>query len=278
MKTIIEYLTGKIKYVNIFFYFIGSVYFFCMVLWPVLHFDWDYTLRVWDRWQSLNVGMIALLSSYIALNISIAKSKEERRSKEDERKRNFIASRAYLPHLFSELTNYCENCFTLMLDVYECICRDVRIGKDKELSVHGYNLSIITDNVNDLPASYRDILSRCITYADPEIASYFANIISKLQIQHARLSDMVAYYQNKNEIIVMDENIKQGFFDIAEVNALINKQFNFARGMDDFNNSKLEYKDFENVYKISKIDLELMEVSVVRLDLESFTKERLRKM
>jgi hypothetical protein len=50
----------------------ASLYAFCMLIWPWIAGcgDWGYVQNVWNRWQSLNVGMLAFISSITAFNIS----------------------------------------------------------------------------------------------------------------------------------------------------------------------------------------------------------------
>jgi hypothetical protein len=41
-----------------------------MLINPFVIGDWNYVLKVWNAWQSLNVGILAFISSLIAFSIS----------------------------------------------------------------------------------------------------------------------------------------------------------------------------------------------------------------
>jgi hypothetical protein len=88
------------------------LYAFCMLVWPWISGcgDWGYVQGVWDRWQSLNVGMLALVSSITAFNIS-------RYNAAKQRQRDLLAPKAFLPAALSELVSYFKasaNIFNLL--------------------------------------------------------------------------------------------------------------------------------------------------------------------
>ena len=68
------------------------IYFSCMLLYPWIdgNFYWSHVQDIWDRWQSLNVGVLAFISSIIAFNIS-------RFNANKQREREFTAAKAFLP-------------------------------------------------------------------------------------------------------------------------------------------------------------------------------------
>ena len=94
-----------LKYIgSIFIYISISAYVYSMFIVPFQQSqgNWEYVQNVWDRWQGLNVGVLALVSSIIFFKASFYKV-------EQERKQNFIAARAFLPEVFSELIYYCAD-------------------------------------------------------------------------------------------------------------------------------------------------------------------------
>lgn len=74
-----------------------------MFIYPWLNLGWSWGLveDVWDRWQGLNVGMLAFISSVTAFNIG-------RYNAEKQREREFMASKAFLPDALSGLTSYLQ--------------------------------------------------------------------------------------------------------------------------------------------------------------------------
>ncbi|MEW8626991.1 MAG: hypothetical protein AB2551_14655 [Candidatus Thiodiazotropha sp.] len=79
------------------------LYFISMFIIPLVDnaLNWGGIQNVWDRWQSLNVGMLAFISSITAFNIS-------RFNANKQRERDFLAAKAFLPDALSELIDYFE--------------------------------------------------------------------------------------------------------------------------------------------------------------------------
>lgn len=101
-----------VKFINWIAIPASAVYAFSMLLVPVLTFDWVHVQAVWDRWQPLNVGMLAFLSSVVALNIG--KYNADRQTQ-----RNFRAAQAFLPDALSELCDYFEQSAKLLREAWE---------------------------------------------------------------------------------------------------------------------------------------------------------------
>lgn len=61
--------------------------------------SWDVkqVQSIWHHWQALNVGMLAFMSSLVTFYIS-------KFNANNQRERNFVAARAFLPEALSELT------------------------------------------------------------------------------------------------------------------------------------------------------------------------------
>ena len=94
-------------------FLITFVYFISMFVYPWFdgNTNWKYVQNVWERWQGLNVGMLAFFSSITAFSISKFNAKEQRR-------RNFSAEKAFLPHSLSELCDYFDSCASLLQEAW----------------------------------------------------------------------------------------------------------------------------------------------------------------
>ena len=189
--------------------------------------DWKHIQNIWDRWQSLNVGMLAFVSSLVAFNIS-------RYNAEQQRTRDFVAARSFLPESLSELTSYCKESMEVFAEAW------------RRASDHGDRCNTPLEIKRPyLPESYRGVFSKCISLADSEVGDRLSYILMLLQVHHARLNGLFDMFQN-NESVVMPENIISYFYRIAEIQALINKTFDFARGLEDFDGGDLVWEDYRS--------------------------------
>ncbi len=219
---------------------------------PSIIGDWTYVQNVWNRWQSFNVGMLAFTSSLIAFSISKYNS-------EQQRKREFIASRAFLPEALSELTDYLELCAEVLIEAYPR-AKDIDDQCDTPLK----------SKVPDLPPLYRRVFSDCIRHSEPDVAEYLSNILVLLQVNHSRLSTLCTEFKANTDVIQSSENIMSYVYCLGELQALINKTFEFARAKKEFDSEKLTIGNLNNAY----LNLEILDT----VDgLQAFTERMLSK-
>jgi len=205
-----------------------GIYLICMIIapWITAGGDWDKVQMVWDRWQAFNVGVLAFLSSVIALNISIF---NERR----QRERNFIAARAFLPEALSELTSYFKSSSTLLKEAWEKVS-----NSDK---------TPLNAIVPALPAGYKETFSRCIELAEPDVSEHLAKILMHLQVHHSRMQDLVNNFCG-GRMVIVPSNLISYLYSLSELQALTNRTFEFARGIGELDCNSLEWEDFLNAY------------------------------
>jgi len=188
--------------------------------------DWKYVQSVWYHWQSLNVGMLAFVSSIIAFNIS-------RFNAEKQRERNFIAARAFLPDALSELTTYFKLSASLLNEAWE------------KISVKNSKSPLLTP-LPKLPVNYKKIFSHCIKFADPEISEYLAYILMRLQVHNSRIEDIPEDLSSRGRL--SPHNIITYLFRLGELQALTGKIFEFARGLESFDGSAFIWEDYQNAF------------------------------
>lgn len=232
---------------------LAVAYFLCMVVVPLFngHFEWSYLLSVWQDWQTINASMIALTSTVIALNI--AKVKED-----NERERRFVAARASMPHVLSDLTNYCRKCGPILLQFWE----------NPELRRTGARETTIT--TPQPPEKYLDILSRCIEHAEPSVGQFLADLLGRLQVLNARLSDLIEPRQTQVRVLYSDQEIVVYIFSLGVIQAMLNKLFDFARDNAPFD-ARLTVDDCINAY----LNVDIHEVDVAGL--RQFTEKKINK-
>lgn len=230
------------------------LYAFCMLVWPWISGcgDWGYVQGVWDRWQSLNVGMLAFVSSITAFNIS-------RYNADKQRQRDFLASKAFLPAALSELVSY-----------FKASARVFKAGWESERD------GTPDLDVPDLPREYKSVFAECIRHAEPSVGDYLSRILVRLQVHDARLKSYVEQLRDEEWRNPDRYNLITYFYRLGELQALVNKLFDFARNIGGFDATPLVWEDFRNAYANLDIWLEEIEIDE-KMNLEAFTKRAIAR-
>lgn len=218
------------------------LYIFSMLVFPFIREggDWVRVQSIWDRWQALNVGMLAFLSSVIAFNIS--KFNADR-----QREREFIAARAFLPHALSELTDYFRSSALVLIESWRRL-EDQLNGRRKPLE----------SVVPNLPEQYKEIFSNCIKYAEPDVGEYLAKILVRLQIHHSRLKGFAELFGTNSSMLPLRANAVTYLIGLGELQALVNNLYEFARGTSKFEEKSLTWDDYRSAY--AGLDVEADEI------------------
>ncbi|MDQ7733358.1 hypothetical protein QT231_11665 [Halomonas sp. SpR1] len=226
-----------------------GLYFICMLIFPWIDGggEWDYVQDVWDRWQGLNVGMLAFISSVTAFNIS-------RFNADKQREREFLASKAFLPEALSELVSYFKESASVFITGWEL---PVDQNQDIVLPV--------------LPREYKVVFGNCIKHSEPDVGEYLSDILVKLQVHDARIRDFIIRARDETNVSPEKHNLISYLYRLGELYALVGKLFDYARSLQEFDASPLEWEDFRNAY----FNLEIWS-DEIRIDdqmnLEAFTK------
>lgn len=221
-----------VKILNFLGYPLIGIYLICMILapWIAGGGDWKYVQSVWDRWQSLNVGMIAFTSSIVAFSIS-------RYNEAEQRERNFTAAKAFLPEALSELTTYLKLSSSLLMEAWQRV-KD-RAAIDKTVLMAPMPLK---------PVGINETFSRCIEFAEPDVGKRLAYILMRLQIHHSRLQELESNFRESGRLYIGSANIISYLHCLAELQALTNRLFAFARDFEKFDGSDLGWEDFRTAY------------------------------
>lgn len=211
-----------------------GVYLICMLIapWIVAGGDWGYVQSVWDRWQSLNVGMLAFTSSIVAFNIS-------RYNENKQRERKFIAARALLPEALSALTGYFRSSASILKEAWQ---------RYKVDNAHS-EVTPLPTPTPDLPAGYKETFSRCIESAEPDVGYRLAYMLMCLQVHHSRLQELTNSFRVDGRLFIGPGNIMSYLYRLSELQALTNRLFPFARDLEKFDSGDLVWEDFNNAYK-----------------------------
>lgn len=227
-----------------------GLYFFSMVIYPWFSGGggWSNVQKVWMDWQALNVGILAFISSLVAFNISNHHANQQR-------EREFLAARSFLPEALSELTSYFKQSANLLTEAW------TRAKDDSDRCK-----TPLEAPVPKLPENYKEIFSRCIALAEPEVAGYLSYVLMRLQVHHARVVDLNESFQPESNMLIIKENIRSYLYRLGELQALVGRLFNYSRGIEKFDDSPLSWDDFKNAY--GNLDLWIEEID----DLKGFTK------
>ncbi len=231
------------------------VFAFGMVVYPWIDggLNWAHVHAVWMDWQTLNVGVLAFASSLIAFNIS-------RYHTNQQRQREFIAARAFLPEALSELMSYFHESARVLTGAFAFISRDQADSEPPQSNERPVP-----------PEGYREVFSRCISLAEADVAAHLSYILMRMQIHNARITGLVDEQRPGRRVVVLRSNVVSYLYSLAELYALTAKVFDYARGLEPFKKERLKWEDFRNAYFNLDIDFEEIE------DLQGFTERAIQR-
>lgn len=236
-----------LKYVAVF----GGIYFLCMIVapWIIGDWRWSHVEDVWDRWQGVNVGILAFAASFIVFEVT-------RYNERRQRKREFLAARAFLPEALNELTSYLKD------------------SADVHMAAWNNAPQVAFPSA---PSQYKNVFANCIRHADSDTGEQLSALLSEiliwLQIHAARLERFIA--QPTHTVTMKQINALDGLRLVGELHAKVSKLFKFARGIGELDSRPLVWGDFEASYTI--LGLHFEDLVVDGFSLESKTKLHIEK-
>jgi hypothetical protein len=211
---------------------------------------WRSVENVWDRWQSLNVGMLAFVSSITAFNIG-------RYNAEKQREREFMASKAFLPDALSGLASYFADSAVLLREGWE--------------ASRGNSIKTALPIP---PPDFKVVFRDCIRHADREVGEYLARMLRRLQVHAARLATFVDQQSDDTWVSPHKYNLVTYIYRLGELQAMVNRLFPFARGQEPLDATALKWEDFKDAY--GNLDFWIEDVRIDDANnLEAFTKRAL---
>lgn len=228
---------------------------FSMIVWPWIagRGNWGYVQDVWGRWQDLNVGLLAFIASIVAFNIA-------RYNNDRQRARDFLAAKASLPATLSSLTSYFKESAELLLYVWP-----TNTGSSPSPAV-----------VPALPHGYQSVFADCIRHAEPEVGEYLAKILALAQVHDSRMRSCVKANSNPNDLSQVRGNLITYLFGLGELQAMVDKLFDFARNIGNFDPAFLQWSDFQNSFSVLHVSPQTIVVDDGK-NLEDFTKRCIRR-
>lgn len=204
-----------------------------MVITPFFAGDWHYVQTVWERWQALNVGIVALVGSLIALNISAYLAN-------NQREREFRAARAHLPSALGQLNNYTK----LSAVYYKKAWRSLN------------EKTTFNESPPDEPENYQQVFTECIRHAPPNVGDWLAKIIKDLQTHSVLMTKLRSDFENPSLPVLTRYNLIGYTYELGRLQALINRLSSFAKGEDNFVGGSITQKDFELAHSVIGINID----------------------
>ena len=203
---------------------IGFIYFFAMVVIPLWGWDWRYAQSVWDRWQSLNTGILALVAALWTLRILRAQIQQTSSHFDTERQAKERAATSVLSGALSEVVEYARQSAATISQMLAAP-DEMEIGETgnrEPFHVPVLSVEVITT------------IKECIEFArEEEAAKALSRILKWYQVQRSRLISLCAdvnYPKRANKFrITLPFQISEHQLDAAIVHASAEVLFEFAR-------------------------------------------------
>lgn len=224
-----------------------------MIIYPYLKGGWDYLHAVWHTWQTLNVGVLAFLSSLVAFNIS-------KYNAENQRERELVAATSFLPQALSDMCSHFTACAQILSKAWD---RPRRSGIVIPVTTTVEAFPEINDSV-------KSVFSECIRHGSPVIGTHLAEILKKLQISDSRISGLHEKMTSTTNHVSRAE-VQTLLFYLAELQSLVNATFPFARSEEEFNAPSLDLDEFVTGYLNLSLRSDIVD------GMREYTKQRLER-
>lgn len=236
---------------------IAILYFYSMVVVPFVNGGLANLFEVWQVWQTFNAGMIAiiaaLIGAFVAIEIEksarqreavkIRESRNNERAKlraqklaiDEQRARELIAARAFLPTALCLIHEYIEDISKKLLKTYGAK------KKNNNINLQEYVAKIKSEIV---PDGYQTAFKECITLALPDISKHLTYILVHLQVFSSRMESL-------NCDNLSDSYLREMLVDSIRFQIKLESLFDFAR---DGSPIIENHRNIENYYcRISRL-------------------------
>jgi len=122
-----------------------------------------------------------------------------------------------------------------------------------------------------LHSDYRVIFEKCIRHASPGVGRYLVGVLVQLQVHNARVKQLARRAEGTLGTHSDRSNIITYLYCLGILQALINRNFDFARNAAPFDPEPLKWEDLRNAYRNLNVRYENYRVEGYP-NLEDFTK------
>ncbi|MFH7524036.1 hypothetical protein AB2J22_02115 [Aeromonas sp. A5] len=166
---------------------------------------------MWFDWQTLNTGILALISSLIAL-YSVKYRQLHLEEKEVQ------VAKVLLPDALVELNDYTKKAGRVLVHALEIK------NSDQYRDNTGLGMELPSR-----PTSHMDVISTIIRNSNDEFTKSFSIFIKKMQIFNSRLCSLEESFRPSSSCITLNVNIFDNMILLAEIHSLIDLFFEYAR-------------------------------------------------
>lgn len=212
-------------------YLAVMIYVFSMYVYPFLSGQgWESVQRVWDRWQTLNAGVLAFSAAVVGFSISKYKVEQDRINE-------LSAVRVYLPNALGKVSAYTEDAKKFVDLAFR------KLDDDKYF---------LETDVPVMPDEVFDVFSHAIKYSSGNVKDRLAKIIELQQILMARLCGLGEFARGKGSTFYVKSQKYEFYYLISEVKYLSDSLFSFARRKTDDIDEEV---NIENAFSALGFDL-----------------------
>jgi len=187
-------------------------WFLTAIIAPVVeHHDWVEIQIVWDRWQSVNMGMLALSASVIAF--AAAQYHEHQMTT-----RKMHAARAFLPERLSELTEYCRLGMRTLEVAWQRASDD---ADDSSIP--------LSPAPPPLPPGYRGVFKENLQYAPDTVVKQLTQILGDLQVHESRMRSLESAFLPPHDQVVIPHVVMDYLRNLAIINARVDRLYTYGR-------------------------------------------------
>lgn len=168
MSKLFRFFSDKVNWI---FSLFLLIYLFSMFIYPLcINFSFSYLMDTWFKWQSFNVGVLALASS-VVFYLGVKKREDT------HRKSHYLANAPIITHEFVLINNYLRESIKWLNEQWDFIESDV------EQDVP----NIVKPKIME---SYLGNFRNCMLYANNEERDYLYSLLSKMQMLKSRIDEI----------------------------------------------------------------------------------------
>lgn len=177
------------------------------------------------KWQTLFSGLIALGAAFIGWRAVRKQISHADLQFATTRQQRFIAERAGLVHVLTQISSYSDDCMSQTSSVLTKLLD--RTGQEKRTKVLTGMLP--SYEAPALPSDIVPELKVCMEYACDEFSSLIASLLIDLQVQQSRIQSLWRDVKQSEHTIVTRHSFESAFLDAAAIKGHANNLYKYAR-------------------------------------------------
>lgn len=198
-------------------------------------------LKYVEQYQTLIAGVLAFVGAWWTVRKLSAQIRQSGLIENERRERSHMAARTVMPAALSELDEYASACLRFLEQFH------------LNPNASGVITAALNIPVPSVPAETLLTLRECIQFGDQSVAELVADMISKIQIQNARLISTTRRLNQPGQLIVQ-RNIDTYVVDALEIRARAFKLLPYARRAADASPATPTVDDIREAARLSDID------------------------